>query len=80
MPGCISAAGSSGAGYYLISEKLYNSLTPAQQWANNVQYLNDAHSLGSQFVIVPDRVVVAGTTLWQEIQYLVEQGIAWIFG
>ncbi|MFA7376633.1 MAG: hypothetical protein WCZ13_03915 [Acholeplasmataceae bacterium] len=55
-------------------------MTKTQQWANNLQYLKDAHKLGTQFVVAPDRVVSSAGTLWQEIQYLIEQGIAWIFG
>ncbi|PKK99051.1 MAG: hypothetical protein CVV57_04385 [Tenericutes bacterium HGW-Tenericutes-2] len=80
MPGYIGAAKATGSGYYLISEKLYQSLTPVERWASNLQYLKDAHTLGTQFVVAPDYVVRAGGTLWQEIQYLIEQGIAWIFG
>lgn len=80
MPGYIGAAKATGAGYYLISDPLYESMTKTQQWANNLQYLKDAHKLGTQFVVAPDRVVSSAGTLWQEIQYLIEQGIAWIFG
>ncbi len=78
MPGYISAATSTGAGYYLISDQLWNSLTTEQQWANNMQYLLDANKLGSQFVLVPDKVVQAGSTFWKEIQFLISKGIPWI--
>jgi RHS repeat-associated protein len=81
MPGYIGAAKATGSGYYLISNNLYDKLQLSNQsWNNNLQYLKDAHKLGTQFVVAPDHVVLAGGTLWQEIQYLVEQGIAWIFG
>ena len=78
-PGYIGAATATGSGYYLIPDKVYNSLqSTGQAWANNLQYLKDANALGSQFVLAPDFVVRTGGTFWQEIQYLIEQGIAWI--
>ncbi|MDD2259455.1 MAG: hypothetical protein WC278_05750 [Bacilli bacterium] len=80
-PGYIAAAKATGSGYYLISDDLYNKLQLSNQgWSNNLQYLKDAHKLGTQFVVALDFVVRSGGILWQEIQYLVEQGIAWIFG
>ena len=78
MPGYISAASATGSGYYLISDQLWNSLSSEQQWANNMQYIIDANSLGSQFVLVPDKVVQAGSTFWKEIQLLISKGIPWI--
>lgn len=81
MPGYIGAAKATGSGYYFISNNLYDKLQLTNQSLNNnLQYLKDAHKLGTQFVVAPDYVVRAGGTLWQEIQYLIEQGIAWIFG
>ena len=77
MPGYISAATATGSGYYLISENLWQSMSEAQRWANNMQYLIDANKLGSQFALVPDWVVKAGTTFWREFQFLLEQGIPW---
>lgn len=81
MSGYIGAAKATGSGYYYISNNLNNKLQLANQsWNNNLQYLKDAHKLGTQFVVAPDHVVLAGGNLWQEIRYLCEQGIAWIFG
>ena len=78
-PGYIGAATATGSGYYLIPDKVYKSLqSTGQAWANNLQYLKDANTLGSQFVLAPDFVVRTGGTFWMEIQYLIEQGIAWI--
>ena len=77
MPGYISAATSSGSGYYLISDKLWNSMSEAERWANNMQYLIDANKLHSQFALVPDKVVKAGSTFWKEIQFLITNGIPW---
>lgn len=78
MPGYIGAATATGSGFYLISEELYNSMTLAQQWENNMQYLKDANVLGTQFVLFTERVVQAGTTFWKEIQFLIENNIPWI--
>ena len=78
MPGYIAAATATGSGYYLISDELWQSLDATQRWLNNMQYIKDADALGSQFAIVPDFVVRASGTLWQEIQYLIQHGIPWI--
>ena len=37
----------------------------------------DANSLGSKFALVPDYIVKQERTFWQEIQYLIENGIPW---
>ncbi len=47
MPGYISAATATGSGYYLISEKLWDSMTVAERWYNSSQYISDANKLGS---------------------------------
>lgn len=77
MPGYIAAATATGSGYYLILDELRQSLDATQRWLNNMQYIKDANALGSQFAIVPDFVVRASGTLWQEIQYLIQHGIPW---
>ena len=77
MPGYISAATATGSGYYLISEKLWDSMTVAERWYNNSQYISDANKLGSQFAIFAERVPKEGSALWQEIQYLIEHNIPW---
>jgi len=77
MPGYIGAAQAGGAGYYLISNDLYSKLVErGVAWANNLTYLKDAYRAGSQFVVCPDYVVQSSGSLWQEIQYLIEQGIS----
>lgn len=78
IPGYIAAAQATGSGFYAVSKHLWVNMTTAERWANNMQYISDAFSLGSQFVLVPDKVVKAGTTLMQEIQYLIDNGIPWI--
>jgi hypothetical protein len=77
MPGYITAAGSTGSGFYLISNNLYDNMSVVQRWGNNLQYIKDAYSLGSQFALVPDKIVYEVMTLWREIQYLIENGIPW---
>ena len=78
IPGYIATAQATGSGFYAVSKHLWVNMTTAERWANNMQYISDAFSLGSQFVLVPDKVVKAGTTLMQEIQYLIDNGIPWI--
>ena len=48
------------------------------EWENNLRYLIDANSLGTNFVISPELVVKSGGTLWNEIQYLISNNIPWI--
>ena len=48
------------------------------EWENNLLYLIDANSLGTNFVISPEFVVKSGGTLWNEIQYLISNNIPWI--
>lgn len=77
MPGYIAAAQSVGAEYYLIPNELWGNLSEATRWQNNIQYLKDSNSLGSQFTLVPDWVIKYGGMLWEELQYLLENGIPW---
>ena len=66
------------AGYFLIPfDKIPTSLG-FDMWTSNMTYLTDANKLGSQFVIVPEKVVEAGTFLWREIHFLIENSIPWI--
>jgi hypothetical protein len=79
--GYVAAATSVGAGYYQVAPKIYDKLVKIDQaWSNNLTYLNDAVKLGTQFEIFPNRVVDAGSALYYEIQYLIENGIPWVFG
>ena len=67
------------AGVYYILPSLYDYLKSiGQEWSNNLQYLIDANSLGTQFVISPEYVVLSTGTLWQEIQYLISNNIPWL--
>ena len=77
MPSYTNFAGNVGAGYYHISRNLLKGASNVYQWTKNLQYIKDAVSLGSQFVLAPDKVVGSGTILWLEIQYLIENGIPW---
>ena len=78
-PGYVEIAKQMGAGYYRISDPLYDTLkSKGIEWANNLQYLKDANALGSKFVLSPDYVVLQTGTFWKEIQYLVGQGIPWV--
>ena len=78
-PSYVEIAKQMKAGYYRISDPLYNALkSKGVEWANNLQYLKDANTLGSKFVLSPDYVVLQTGTLWKEIQYLAARGIPWI--
>lgn len=63
MPVYIQAATATGFGYYLISQDLWERLPEAASTANNMQYLADANLSSSQFVVVLDRIIQAGTAL-----------------
>ena len=77
MPGYIGAATASGSGYYLISNKLWYSMSAAERWYNNSTYIRDANKLGSQFSIFAEKVPKEGSTLLEELQYLIEHNIPW---
>ena len=67
------------AGTYHIPTFWYKHLQSiGKEWINNLQYLIDATSLGTQFVVAPEYVVLEDGTLWQEIQYLITNNIPWI--
>ncbi len=78
LPGYTEAARAVGAGYYHLSRNLLKGALNVYQWSKNLQYIKDAVSLGSQFVVAPDEVVKATGILIQEIYYLIENGISWI--
>lgn len=78
--GYSATASSVGAGSYQISTKLYNSLSPTLRSTNNMQYIKDAIQAGSQFEIIPTRVVDSTCMLYYEMRYLVERGIQWLSG
>jgi len=78
--GYAASATSVGAGFYEISNKIYFSLNSSERIANNMQYIKDAVQAGSQFEIIPTRVVDTGCMLYYEMQYLIERGIQWISG
>ena len=66
------------AGYFLIPFDKTPTSLGFDMWTSNMTYLTDANKLGSQFVIVPEKVVEAGTFLWREIHFLIENSIPWI--
>lgn len=78
--GYVTTASSVGAGSYHISTKIYNSLSASHRMANNIQYMKDAIKLGSQFEIVPIKIINTSQMLYYEIQYLIDQGIQWVSG
>ena len=76
-PAYLNAAKIIGGGVYSISTSAFESMNAFQKWASNSQYLADANSLGSQFIIVTEKIVKETSWLFREIQYLIEHGIPW---
>ena len=77
IPGYVEAARRIGAGCFNIPEEAYKAMSEAQQWATNAQYIDDAIALGSKFVVYAEKVVKTTSVLWNEINQLIERGIAW---
>ena len=72
-----------GYGFYQISDDMYNSMTDAQRWAMNSQFLNDCSNLGANFIVEPNRVIIPyghekGSWLYYEIAFLLEKGYQWL--
>ena len=78
LDGYVAAANTIGAGCFNIPPNVYDAMADAEKWANNAQYIDDAISLGSKFVIYAEKVVKDTSVLWNEVQHLIERGIAWI--
>ena len=78
MPLYVAHAQATKSGYYYLVKSLLTGEKVSYHWENNLQYIKDAISLGSQFVLAPDEVVKAAGTLIKEIQYLIENVIPWI--
>ena len=81
--GYTDIAKSLGYGFYEISNNLYNSLSSAQRWAMNSQYLKDCAKLGANFLVEAKRVISPTyngniSYLYYEIQYLLEKGYMWL--
>ena len=67
-----------GAGVYHTTKNIWKYGENAYQLAINLQYLKDASSLGSLFLLMPDEVVKGTSVLIKEIYYLIENGIPWV--
>ena len=81
--GYAALATSLGYGYYQVSDKLYNSMAPAERWAMNSQFLADCAKLGANFIVEATRTIsplFRGNIsyLYYEIQYLMERGYIWL--
>ena len=81
--GYTSLATSLGYGFYQVSDELYNSMTNAQRWAMNSQFLADCAKLGANFIVEATRTispVYRGNIsyLYYEIQYLLGKGYIWL--
>ena len=78
MPTYVEAAKLTASGYYLVSDGKYEKMVEkGVALVNNMTYIKDAHTLGSKIALVPDYIAKQGYTFWEEIQYLIENGIPW---
>lgn len=81
--GYTTIGASLGYGYYQISDQLYNSMTDAQRWAMNQQFLYDCAKLGADFLVAPTRTIAPTyrgniSYLYYEVQYLIDLGYQWL--
>lgn len=75
--GYAAIAGESGFGFYQISTTEYESMTDVQRWAMNSQYLDDCAKLGANFAVFANRTIGPDSTLYYEVNYLLELGNQW---
>ena len=76
-PAYVNLAKYIGASAFNIPEEIYLSLNPCEQWKLNATFLNDAITLGSEFVVTGIRAAKPTSALWDEIEFLIEHGIDW---
>ncbi|MDE6947142.1 MAG: hypothetical protein K2P14_08170, partial [Anaeroplasmataceae bacterium] len=75
--GYVAIAGEFGFGFYQISPAEYEAMTIAQRWAMNSKFLDDCAKLGANFAVFPNRTIGPDSTLYAEINYLLELGYQW---
>jgi hypothetical protein len=75
FPGYLALANQLGANALNIPMSEWDAMTPAQQWATNVAFLNAAIANASDIILSANvDAAQAGTAFYNEIQYLLEQG------
>ncbi len=75
--GYVAMAGELGFGFYQISPAEYESMTTIQRWTINSKFLDDCAKLGANFAVFPNRTIGPDSTLYAEINYLLELGYQW---
>ncbi len=75
--GYVAMAGEFGFGFYQISPADYESMTAIQRWTINSKFLDDCAKLGANFAVFPNRTIGPDSTLYAEINYLLELGYQW---
>jgi hypothetical protein len=74
-PGYIELADQLAARRFSIPVNIWNSMTPEQQWAANVKFLDRMISRGDNIVLSTSAFnAKAGTTFYRELQYLYSKG------
>ena len=75
FPGYLALANQLGANALNIPMSQWSEMTPAQQWAENVAFLNAAIANASDIILSTNVAAAqAGTAFYNEIQYLLSQG------
>ncbi len=70
-------AGEFGFEFYQISYAKYEAMTKAQRWDMNSKYLDDCAKLGANFAVFAKRTIGPDSTLYKEINYLLNLGYQW---
>ena len=52
-------------------------MTTIQRWTINSKFLDDCAKLGANFAVFPNRTIGPDSTLYAEINYLLELGYQW---
>ena len=75
FPAYVAKAESLGARYFNVPSKVWNKMSPSQQWAANVKFLDRAIARGDTFYLAtPAANARAGSWYARELKYLNSRG------
>lgn len=64
-----------GANYFNIPQNIWSKMSPAEQWAANVKFLDRAIARGDKIVLSNSAFKAqAGTSFYKELQYMFSKG------
>jgi hypothetical protein len=73
--GYIAVAEKMGANYFNIPKNIWSKMSPAEQWAANVKFLDRAIARGDKIVLSNSAFKAqAGTSFYKELQYMFSKG------